>query len=242
MGELSEPTIRTTRCGFIGRLSYPAAVTLQESLRTALGAGAGEEALLLLEHPPVYTLGRNARASDLLIDPGTLAARGIEVHETNRGGQVTYHGPGQLVGYPILDLNPDRRDVRRYVQDLQTVLIGTLAHYGISAEARPQPEIGVWVGERKIASLGVHLSRWLTTHGFALNVTTDLSYFDGIVVCGLAGVEMCSIESLTGRRPSLAEVGTVYIDRFAEVFDRRVEPLPEALFEEILAPATGDGA
>ncbi len=230
---------RPTRCGFLGRVSYAEATALQESLCAALRTGGGGEAFLLLEHPPVYTLGRNARPADLLADRRTLAARGIELHETNRGGQITYHGPGQLVGYPILDLNPDRRDVRRYIRDLQEVLIGVLARYGIAARPRSQPETGVWVGERKIGSLGVHLSRWLTTHGFALNVTTDLSYFAGIVPCGLAGVEMCSIESLTGRRPALAEVAEICIGRFAEVFDRRPEPLPETLLEEALAPAAG---
>ncbi len=230
---------RLTRCGFIGRIAYAEATELQEKLRAALRAGDGPEAFLLLEHPPVYTLGRNARAEDLLADPRSLAARGIEVHRSNRGGQITYHGPGQLVGYPILDLNPDQRDVRRYIRDLQEVLIGVLAHYGIDARARTQPETGVWVGERKIASFGVHLSRWLTTHGFALNVTTDLSYFGGIVPCGLAGVEMCSIESLTGRRPALAEVAEVCIGSFAEVFGRRPEPLPERLLEANLAPAAG---
>ncbi len=230
---------RATRCGFIGRVGYAEATALQESICAELRAGTGDEAFLLLEHPPVYTLGRNARRGDLLADPETLTARGIEVHETDRGGQATYHGPGQLVGYPVLDLNPDRRDVRRYVRDLQQLLIRTLADFGVRAEARPQPEIGLWVGERKIASFGVHLSRWLTTHGFALNVATDLSYFAGIVPCGLAGVEMCSVESLTGHRPELEEVARVCIEHFAGLFERRVEHLPKGF--ALRAPALTAG-
>jgi lipoyl(octanoyl) transferase len=138
---------------------------------------------------------------------------------------VTYHGPGQLVGYPIIDLDPDRRDLRRYVRDLQGVLVETLARFGVEAHARgEQAWIGVWVGERKIASLGVHVSRWLTTHGFALNVTTDLSYFAGIVPCGLPQIELCSIESLTGERPALSTVAEVCARVFAETFDRELAP------------------
>ena len=220
---------RRTCCGFLGRVSYGDAVALQESLRERLRERSGPEAFLLLEHPPVYTLGRNADRSELLADSDRLAASGIEVHETNRGGKITYHGPGQLVGYPILDLNPDRRDVRRFISDLQRVLIETLAHWGVDAVARHQPLTGVWVGERKIASFGVHLSRWLTMHGFALNVSTELGAFGGIVPCGLPDVEMCSIESETGRRPALEEVAEVCVERFAEVFDRRIAPLAEAI-------------
>ncbi len=227
---------RRTRCGYLGRVAYTEAVDLQESVRADLRAGTGLEALLLLEHPPVYTLGRNADSLDLLVDRSAAAARGIELHETNRGGKITYHGPGQLVGYPVLDLNPDRRDVRRFIADLQRVLIGTLAHFGIEAEARQQPFTGVWVGDRKIASFGVHLSRWLTMHGFALNVTTDLSHFDGIVPCGLEGVRMCSIASESGRRPTLSEVAAVCVDRFAEVFERRIEPF---VWEPFLTPQIG---
>ena len=144
---------------------------------------------------------------------------------------MTYHGPGQLVGYPIVNLSPDRRDVRRYVRDLQAVLIRTLADYGVTAEARDgQAFIGVWAGEDKIASIGVHLSRWITTHGFALNVSTDLSYFAGIVPCGLKGIGITSIERLTGRAPALPEVAAVCAGHFARIFDR--EP-----HEQIAAPS-----
>jgi lipoyl(octanoyl) transferase len=212
---------RRTRWDFLGRLAYPAAVALQLDMRRALKAGSGDEHLLLLEHPPVYTLGRNAGAADVLADPAWLAARGITVEECDRGGQVTYHGPGQLVGYPIVNLSPDRRDIRRYVRDLQEVLIRTLADYGVTAEVRDgQAFIGVWAGDAKIASIGVHLSRWLTTHGFALNVTTDLSHFAGIIPCGLRQVEMASVESLTGRTPALPEVAAVAARHFGEIFGR----------------------
>jgi lipoyl(octanoyl) transferase len=182
-------------------------VELQLGAREALKRGEGPERFLLLEHPHVYTLGRNADDSDILAGPDWLRARGVEVAECDRGGQVTYHGPGQLVGYPVVNLSPDRRDIRRYVRDLQEALIRTLAGYGI--EGRPGEEaafIGVWVGESKIASIGVHLSRWITTHGFALNVSTDLSYFSGIIPCGLNQVEMTSIERLTGQAPALPDV------------------------------------
>ena len=139
---------------------------------------------------------------------------------------MTYHGPGQLVGYPVLDLNPDRRDVRRYVRDLQRVLVDTLARFGVVAEGRmDQPEIGVWTGGRKIGSIGVHLSRWITTHGFALNVATDLEYFRGIVPCGLERVEMTSIERQTGRRLTPATVAAVCAEIFADVFERRLVAL-----------------
>jgi lipoyl(octanoyl) transferase len=214
---------------YLGRVPYREAVELQLAARSALKAGEGPERLLLLEHPHVYTLGRNASEADVLASPEWLRARGVEVAECDRGGQVTYHGPGQLVGYPIVNLSPDRRDVRRYVRDLQETLIRTLADYGITAEGRDgQAFVGVWAWEEKIASIGVHLSRWITTHGFALNVATDLSYFTGIIPCGLHQVRMTSIERLTGRAPDLSEIAEVYARHFGEVFERDLvtSPLP----------------
>ena len=213
-------------------MPYAEAEALQARLRDAVKSGEGEEHLLLLEHPHVYTLGRNAVAGDVLAPRQALAARGVEVHETDRGGQVTYHGPGQLVGYPIVDLSPDRRDVRRYMRDLQETLRRTLADYGVDAEPRGGDELGLWVrgaaggaaGGAKIASLGVHLKRWVTTHGFALNVTTDLDLFAGIVPCGLQGVAMTSIERLTGARPPLAEVAARHAAHFGAVFEREMVP------------------
>ncbi|HRC87123.1 MAG TPA: lipoyl(octanoyl) transferase LipB, partial [Thermoanaerobaculia bacterium] len=187
---------RLLHWGFLGRVPYREALERQLATRDALKRGAGPEHLFLLEHPHVYTLGRNAGDQDILASTRWLAERGAEVVTTDRGGQVTYHGPGQLVGYPILNLSPDRRDIRRYVRDLAEVLVATLGDYGLAAQpGEEQALIGVWVGKRKVASIGVHLSRWLTTHGFALNVSTDLRYFGAIVPCGLRGVEMASIES-----------------------------------------------
>lgn len=208
---------------FLGRIPYAEAVELQHAVQGALKRGEGPERLLLLEHPHVYTLGRNAEATDVLADSGWLRARGVEVAECDRGGQVTYHGPGQLVGYPVVNLSPDRRDVRRYVKDLQETLIRTLAGYGVRAEPREgQAFVGVWAGEEKIASIGVHLSRWITTHGFALNVSTDLSYFSGIIPCGLHQVRITSIERLTGNAPALPEIAAVYARHFGEIFDREL--------------------
>jgi lipoyl(octanoyl) transferase len=214
---------RPLHWGYLGRVPYAEAVEMQHAARAALKAGEGPERFLLLEHPHVYTLGRNASAEDVLAGPEQLAARGVEVAECDRGGQVTYHGPGQLVGYPVVNLSPDRRDIRRYVRDLQEVLIRALAEYDVAA--RPGEEaafIGVWAGEAKIASIGVHLSRWITTHGFALNVSTDLSYFTGIIPCGLRQVSMTSIERLVGRAPSLPEIAAVCARHFGQIFDREL--------------------
>lgn len=208
---------REVHWGFLGRVGYAAAQRLQVEVREGVKGGTGAERLLLLEHDHVYTVGRNGSVGDV------LGERGVEVVECDRGGRVTYHGPGQLVGYPVIGLSPDRRDVRWYVRDLQETIVRTLAGYGIAGEGREgQDFVGVWVGEAKIASIGVHLSRWVTTHGFALNVTTDLSFFRGIVPCGLAGVEITSIERLTGERPALSEVAERYAGVFAEVFDREL--------------------
>lgn len=222
---------RVLEWSYLGRLDYRPAIALQEHRRERLRSGEAGEALLLLEHPHVYTLGRNANRDDILADVGWLRTRGVEVVECDRGGQVTYHGPGQLVGYPVLDLNPDRRDLRRYVRDLQEVLVRVLAEFGLSAEPRSKrSEIGVWVEGRKVASLGVHVRRWITTHGFALNVNTDLSYFASIVPCGLQGVEMTSVSELTGRTVPLEDLADLCAQHLAEVFHRR----PLAVSPELL--------
>jgi lipoyl(octanoyl) transferase len=197
---------RKLHWSWLGRMPYDEAFRLQVAVRDALARGEGPERLLLLEHPHVYTLGRNATRDDVVASPAELAERGVEVTETDRGGQVTYHGPGQLVGYPIVDLNPDRRDLRRYVCDLQLALVRTLAAWGVEAAGGTGEKIGVWVGERKIASIGIHLARWRTTHGFALNVATDLALFGGIVACGLPNVEMTSMARETGSAPALRDV------------------------------------
>jgi lipoate-protein ligase B len=212
---------RSTHCSFLGRVSYAAATALQEELRDQLLRATGSEALLLLEHPPIFTVGRNAAAGDVTASLEWLDSRGVQVHRCDRGGQVTYHGPGQLVGYPIVDLSPDRRDIRRYVRDLQEVLVRTLADFEVAGEGGSAADgIGVWTSGRKVASIGVHLRRWVTTHGFALNVTTDLSFFAGIRPCGLQSDVMASIESLTGARVQLPEVARRCARHFAAVFDR----------------------
>ena len=211
---------------WLGRIGYGEALALQESRSRALkdaqlAGGRGEEALLLLEHPPVITLGRNAAEADVLAGADRLAALGVTVEKTNRGGRVTYHGPGQLVGYPILDLNPDRRDVGRFLRDLEEALIRTLATYGIEA-GRSAGSTGVWVGDAKIAAIGVHLSRWVTTHGFALNVTTDLDAFSLIVPCGIRTRGVTSMQRLLGRPVDLEEVARRFAPEFAAIFGRDV--------------------
>jgi lipoate-protein ligase B len=177
-----------------GRLPYREGVALQERLRTARQADAIPDALLLLEHPPVYTKGRRTDAGDLPLGEDWYRARGIAVEECDRGGRVTYHGPGQLVGYPIFAT----RDVLEYVRALERALIAALAGEGVQAEVR-EGLTGVWVGERKIGSIGVHVQRGVTTHGFAVNVDCDLEPFTWVVPCGIGGVEMTSLARETGR-------------------------------------------
>ena len=213
--------MRRCVCAFLGRVGYAEATELQDVCARALKEGSGEERLLLLEHEPVITLGRNARREDVLLAEETLRSLGVAVAVTNRGGQVTYHGPGQLVGYPILDLAPDRRDVARYLRDLEQVLIRVLGRFGIAA-SRLGGLTGVWVGDDKIASIGVHLSRWITTHGFALNVSPDLSRFGLIVPCGLRTRGVTSMQRLLGRDLPLEGVAAALVPEFAAVFDREM--------------------
>ena len=213
---------RRLHWGWIGAVPYGPTAALQEALRQDIRFDRGEEHFLLLEHdPPVYTIGRNASEADVVAGETWRERLGIEVQSTNRGGKVTFHGPGQLVGYPILDLDPDRRDIRRFVFDLQEALIRTLADYGIDGERRDgQDFIGVWVGPRKIASIGIHLSRWITNHGFALNVGTDLDLFGGIIACGLPDVQMTSMERLLGTAPPLAEVAERVAQHALDIYQR----------------------
>lgn len=223
---------RTAEWIDLGEISYSAALEHQIAARTRVLDGTAPERLHLLTHPHVYTLGRNADESDVLADFSWLTDRGVEVVETDRGGQVTYHGPGQLVGYPVVNLSPDRRDVRRYVHDLLEVLVRTLADFGVEGAARHEADfLGVWVGDDKIASVGVHVKKWVTTHGFSLNVAPDLSYFAGIVPCGLRGIAMTSMALQLGseRTPSVRRVLERVVTHFADVYDRRmVEVTSEA--------------
>src|SRR6476619_6511108 len=179
--------------------------------------------LLLLQHPPVITLGvkgDGGRANIVATDE-RLAELGIDVSETGRGGDVTYHGPGQIVGYPILDLKPDRCDVHRYVRDLEDMMIRVCADYGVPA-GRIKGLTGTWVGADKIGAIGVRLSRWITSHGFAFNVSTDLDHFRLIVPCGISDRGVTSLENATGKRVPIAEVEDALATRFAETFDRDV--------------------
>ena len=183
-----------------------------------IGRGEQPPALLLLEHPHVFTFGRRGEAKNLLWDQPELDRRGVSVLWVDRGGDVTYHGPGQLIGYPIINLQPDRMDVLRYLRDLEEALIEVCEHYGIYAERRAG-RTGVWVENRKIASIGVKISRWVTYHGFALNVYTDLSAFDFIIPCGIPGVKMTSILAETGMAPDLEAVAHVAADKMNLVFN-----------------------
>ena len=201
-------------------MPYAEALALQRSLVEDRRAGRIGDTLLLLEHPDVLTLGvrGDGGRSHILATNEELASRGIEVHETGRGGDITYHGPGQLVGYPIVDLNPDRRDVHRYVRDLETVLIRTAGDYGIEA-GRVEGLTGVWVGDEKLAAIGVRIARWITSHGFALNVSTDLEQFNLIVPCGISDRGVTSLNRLLGRPLDVAEVEFRIIEQFANVFN-----------------------
>jgi lipoyl(octanoyl) transferase len=217
---------RTLPARWLGRIGYADGLRIQaEAARAA--AERGEETLLLLEHEPVFTLGRNASAADILISPERRRELGIEVFETDRGGKITYHGPGQLVGYPILCLEPGRRDVKGYVTDLEEVLIRTLAEFGIAGERSPLKErvTSVWVGNDKIAAIGVHISRWITTHGFALNVTDEpLAGFSGIVPCGITDGGVTSIARASGRAPEPSAAAEALLPHFAQVFGREIIP------------------
>jgi lipoyl(octanoyl) transferase len=215
------PIRRSLEVRRLGRLAYRDALTLQRELVAARKVAEVDDLLLLVEHPHVITLGvrGDGGRSHILVDSASLTSRGIDVFEAGRGGDVTYHGPGQIVGYPILDLTPDRCDVHRYVRDLEEVLIRVAASYGISA-TRVDGLTGVWVGREKLAAIGVRISRWVTSHGFALNVTTDLSYFSLIVPCGIADRGVTSLERLIGRRIDSAEVENLVVAHFATVFDR----------------------
>jgi lipoyl(octanoyl) transferase len=203
----------------LGRVPYGRGLELQERLVAARQQGTIPDQLLLLEHDPVFTLGRNARRENVLFPAEALRERGFEVFDTGRGGDVTYHGPGQLVGYPILELSPDRRDVHRYVRDLEEVMIRTCADYGLAA-ARVAGLTGVWLGEEKIGAIGVRIARWVTSHGFAFNVGTDLAAFDLIVPCGIRGRGVTSLERRLGHPEPSGPVMDRLVAHFAAVFER----------------------
>jgi lipoyl(octanoyl) transferase len=224
LGGMPVLTRAPVRSRWLGRIDYDRALALQREAAAGVAEG-GEEHFLLLEHEPVFTLGRNAEAADILFTPERCAELGIAVRESNRGGKVTYHGPGQLVGYPILKLSPDRRDVKRYVTDLEEVLIRTLSDFGVRAERSPRKDrvTSVWVGDAKIAAIGVHLSRWVTTHGFAVNVADEaLPFFAGIVPCGITDGGVTTLERELGRRVAFDAIAETLLAHFGRVFGREI--------------------
>ncbi len=224
--------MRTLHVRRLGRVRYAEGLDLQARLVAERQAGEIPDQLLLLEHEPVFTLGRNARRDNVLLSDEMLRQRGFDVFESGRGGDVTYHGPGQVVGYPILDLSPDRRDVHRYVRDLEEVMIRCCGDYGIEA-VRVDGLTGAWVGREKVGAIGVRIARWVTSHGFALNVATDLAAFDLIVPCGIRGRGVTSLERLLGRGVPLDDVMDRLAPHLAAVFERELVP--------VSAPTPGAG-
>lgn len=208
---------------WLGRMEYGAALARQKETERAVHTGAQPDTLLLVEHEHTLTLGRGATRKGILADPALLNARGVTVFETNRGGKVTYHGIGQLVGYPIINLSPDREDVHRYVRDLEETLIRAMLDFGIES-FRIKGLTGVHTTQGKVAAIGVHIARWVTTHGFALNVNTDLSFFDLIIAC--EGEPVTSMQRLLKKELNLETVGERVRERFCEVFQMNL--IPEA--------------
>jgi lipoyl(octanoyl) transferase len=204
-----------------GIVAYTTAIVLQESYVKAVINGTGPEALILLEHPHVITLGRGFHKENLLLSTELLAERGITVEETGRGGDVTYHGPGQVVGYPILDIS-NKPDLHLYLRNLEDLMIRTVADFGIQADRKPGMT-GIWVGDEKIGAIGVRVVRWVTSHGFALNVNTDLKYFDYIVPCGIKQFGVTSLQKLLGLEVPIHDVHEALIKNFEIIFNRRVE-------------------
>jgi lipoyl(octanoyl) transferase len=209
----------------LGVVPYGDALELQQKLVAERRAGNVPDTLLLLQHPHVLTLGvhKGAGGSHVLATPERLAALGVELVETGRGGDVTYHGPGQIVGYPIVDLRPDRCDVHRYVRDLEEVMIRVAGEYGVEA-GRVKGLTGTWVRDEKLGAIGVRISRWITSHGFAFNVDTDLTYFNLIVPCGISDRGVTSLSKILGRRLPLPEVEAAFVRQFCAVFG--AEPAP----------------
>ena len=221
----------------LGLIPYGPSCDLQYRLVRARQRQAIPDVLLLCEHPHVITLGRNGKREHLRASERLLAQMNVEFHPSDRGGDITYHGPGQIVGYPVLDLTEHRRDVRWYVSQLEETIIRTAAEFGIEGK-RSEGMHGVWLdtpaGEEKLAALGVHLSRWVTSHGFACNVATDLRYFELIVPCGLAGRRATSFERVLGCAVSPEEAGHLIVERFGGVFEREMVPVTRRALEGAL--------
>jgi lipoyl(octanoyl) transferase len=217
----------------LGTVSYTEGLALQRDLaRRRIAGEIDEDVLLLLEHPPVVTLGRTAKEAHIVSSPERLRARGVEVHEVERGGDVTFHGPGQLVGYPIFDLKRHRQDLHWYLRQVEEALIVALRDAGIDAE-RHSGYTGVWTEGRKIASIGVHARDWVTWHGFALNVTTDLSYFDLIVPCGIPQVRMTSVARELGGDVPIDRVSALVTRAFGQVFQLEPRMVSREMLEAV---------
>lgn len=228
-GAKSRAEARTLEVRRLGLVPYGEALALQDALVRRRRAGEVPDQLLLLEHPHVITLGSSGDRNHILLDAPERALLGIELFDTGRGGDVTYHGPGQLVGYPILDLKPDRRDLHRYVRDLEEALIRGMAEFGIDGGRKPGLS-GVWVGDEKLAAIGVRVSSgWITSHGFALNVATDLGFFDAIVPCGIRDHGVTSMGRLLGAAPAMPAVEEAVGGAVAAVFGARAEWSPKDL-------------
>jgi lipoyl(octanoyl) transferase len=221
--------MRICETRYLGLMPYAEAHELQQELVEKRKRDEIPDQFLLLEHPHVITLGRAANGANVLIDDEMRARFGVELFETGRGGDVTYHGPGQLVGYPIIKLAPDRCDIRRYVRDLEEVLIRTAGDFGISAR-RIEGLTGVWAGNEKLAAIGVRISRWVTMHGFALNITTDLNYFRLIVPCGIRNHGVTSLAKILGKEVELGAVTQQLNRRLGEVFNRQMVAAVDRLF------------
>ena len=220
--------MRTCSLHNLHLVTYENGMKLQQKLVELRQRDEIDDQLLLLEHPPVITLGRSGDRGNLLASSQALEANGVRFYETTRGGDITYHGPGQIVGYPIVHLGEGHRDIRKYVTRLEEVLIRTVAEYGITA-ARLEGKRGIWVGSNKIAAIGVRIARWVTSHGWALNVSTNLDHFRLITPCGIRGMGVTSIERETGRRVPADEVRAVLSAKFAEVFERELVPRAETI-------------
>lgn len=219
---MPDTELRPLEVRWLGRVPYQDGLAMQEGMVARRRAGEIPDQLILLEHPHVVTLGTSSREEHVLLSPDEMEARGIELFQVGRGGDVTYHGPGQLVGYPILGLAPDRKDLHRYLRDMEEVLLRTLAEFGIAA-GRQEGLTGVWTPQGKIAAIGVRVSSgWITSHGFALNVDPALSYFSAIVPCGLRDRSVTSMSSILGRALSLQEVSPAVTRCFGSVFDREI--------------------
>lgn len=220
-----EVQVRVLEVERLGRVAYDEALAIQEARVRERRSGGIHDRLLLLEHPHVITLGSSASTDHVLVDAASRAEMGITLHEVGRGGDVTYHGPGQLVGYPILDLKPDRKDLHRYLRDLEEVLIHALGELGVSAPMRREGMTGVWLPQGKVAAIGVRVSSgWITSHGFALNVSNDLSYFNTIVPCGIESETVTSLNHVLGRDVSKIDVEAAIVAGFEAVFGYAVEP------------------